>query len=364
MALDRQPNLPSGMPFPIDEKLVIAIASSALFDLSESDKVFRELGVEEYRRYQREHENEQLKPGVAFPLVQRLLSLNGDDPTDQPVEVILLSRNDPDTGLRVLKSMASYGLPITRAAFVKGRTPFRYLDAFNAALFLSANEEDVRMAVNRGAPAGQVLPTQFIDDVKESELRIAFDFDGIIADDSAEVIFKSSGLAAFHAAEAEAAAVPMPAGPLATFFREVSKLQRRELLRKEADPDYEPRLRLAIITARNAPAHERVVTTLRDWGIEIDEVFFLGGVEKARILKEFRPHIFFEDQMSHLQGASELFPCVHVPFGVANVPPAPETIAEAHDENMRRSRRVDRSVLGSEPAAPASSASRDAPPAV
>ena len=327
------------MPYPIDEKLVIAIASSALFDLSESDRVFREKGEEEYRRYQREHENDTLAPGVAFPLVRRLLSLNGSDQADQPVEVILLSRNDPDTGLRVLKSIKSYELPITRAAFVKGRTPFRYLEAFNAALFLSANEDDVRMAVIRGAPAGQVLPTEFVDDRTESELRIAFDFDGIIADDSAEVVFKSSGLEAFYAAEAEAAAVPMPAGPLSRFFREVAKLQKRELARKTADPGYEPRIRLAIITARNAPAHERVVTTLREWGIEIDEVFFLGGVEKARILREFRPHIFFEDQLSHLESASKDFPCVHVPFGVTNAPAATDAMADAIDENQRRSQR-------------------------
>jgi 5'-nucleotidase len=322
--------------YPIDEKLVIAVASSALFDLTASERVFREKGEEEYRQYQRAHEDETLEPGVAFPLVRRLLSLNGADSAEQPVEVILLSRNDPDTGLRVLKSIAAHALPISRAAFVKGKTPFRYLEAFNAALFLSANEEDVRMAVERGAPAGQVLPTEFIDDSAETELRIAFDFDGIIADDSAEAIFKSSGLAAFHASEAQAASVPMPAGPLSKFFREVAKLQQRELTRRAADPRYEPRLRLAIITARNAPAHERVVTTLREWGMQIDEVFFLGGVEKARILREFRPHIFFEDQLSHLETASKLFPCVHVPFGVANVAQAADVMVEAIQENERR----------------------------
>ncbi len=329
------------MAYPIDEKTVVAVASSALFDLTESHRVFTDLGEEPYRRYQRENENATLRPGVAFPLVKRLLALNGPDADDQPVEVILLSRNDPDTGLRVAKSIAYYNLPITRAAFVKGRSPFRYLDAFNASLFLSANAEDVRMAVARSAPAGQVLPTDFVDDAAQSELRIAFDFDGIIADDSAEAVFKSSGLEAFHAAEAEAASVPMPAGPLAKFFREVAKLQRRELKRKAQNRDYEPRLRLAIITARNAPAHERVVTTLREWGIEIDEVFFLGGIEKARILKEFRPHIFFEDQLSHLESASQLFPCVHVPFGVANNAPAIEdAIDEALREDAKRVRPV------------------------
>ena len=327
------------MPYPIEDKLVIAIASSALFDLSESERVFREQGVEEYRRYQRENEHVVLPQGVAFPLIARLLRLNGSDEADRPVEVVLLSRNDPDTGLRVFKSIQHYKLDITRAAFVSGRSPFRYLDSFNAALFFSANMTDVREAVMRGAPAGQVLPTEFVDDAGESELRIAFDFDGILADDSAEAIFKSSGLGAFLDAEAEAAAVPMPAGPLGRFFREVAKLQRRERARKEANPEYEARVRIAIVTARNAPAHERVVTTLREWGIEVDEVFFLGGIEKARILKEFRPHIFFDDQMGHVTGASRVVPSAHVPFGVSNTPsePTPDIIAEARAEDARRS---------------------------
>jgi 5'-nucleotidase len=325
------------VPYPIEKKLVIAIASSALFDLTESDRVFREKGLEEYRQFQRDNEKVTLSPGVAFPLVRRLLGLNTTDPADQPVEVVLLSRNDPDTGLRVLKSIASHGLAISRAAFVKGRTPFRYLDGFNAALFLSSNEEDVKMAVARGAPAGQVLPTEYVDDSAENELRIAFDFDGIVADDSAEAIFKSSGLAAFQSAEMEAAAVPMPAGPLARFFVEIAKVQQREIARKEVDDSYEPKIRLAIVTARNAPAHERVVTTLRAWGIEIDEVFFLGGIDKSRILKEFRPHIFFEDQLLNLDTSKRLFPCVHVPFGVANAPAVEAEVEDAIRENERRS---------------------------
>lgn len=306
------------MSYPIDDKFVIAIASSALFDLTESHTVFQTKGETEYRDYQHERENEPLEPGVAFPLVRRLLALNGKDAGDQPVEVILLSRNDPDTGLRVMKSIEHHALPVARAAFLNGRYPFRYLEAFNASLFLSANEQDVRMAVERGAPAGQVLPTDFIDNSEESELRIAFDFDGILADDSAESIFKSEGLEAFHDAESASASVPMPRGPLARFLLEVAKLQRREVERAVVDPGYKPRLRLAIITARSAPAHERVVTTLRDWGIRIDEVFFLGGVAKSRILNVFRPHIFFDDQLSHLGEDSRRFPCVHVPFGVAN----------------------------------------------
>lgn len=328
------------MAYPIDNKLVIAVASSALFDLTDSDRVYREHGVEEYRRFQREHENDTLNPGVAYPLIKRLLALNGSAEDDKPIEVILLSRNDPDTGLRVFKSIQHHGLDISRAAFVSGTTPFRYLDAFNAALFLSGNAGDIREAVMRGAPAGQVIPTEFVDDAADSALRIAFDFDGILADDSAEAVFKSSGLAAFHSSEARAAAVPMPAGPLSRFFREIAKLQQREHAKRAADPTHEPRVRIAIVTARNAPAHERVVTTLREWGIEVDEVFFLGGIDKSRILKEFRPHIFFDDQMAHIEGASRLVPTAHVPFGVANAPPAPppELVEEALHENARRTR--------------------------
>lgn len=325
------------MPYALDDKLVVAVASSALFDLSESDRVYREKGEEEYRAFQRTNEAVTLGKGVAFPLIRRLLSLNGPSDADRFVEVILLSRNDPDTGLRVFKSIQHYGLDITRAAFVKGKMPFRYLRPFNAALFLSANEDDVRQAIHRGAPAGQVLPTGFVDD-GHTELRIAFDFDGIIADDSSEAVFKSDGLAAFLAAEAQAAAIPMPAGPLSKFFIEVAKLQKREKQKQASDSGYESRLRLAIVTARNAPAHERVVTTLRVWGIEVDEVFFLGGIEKARVLAEFQPHIFFDDTLSHVKGASPVAPCVHVPFGVANAPPPTcETIEEAMREHERRS---------------------------
>ncbi len=334
------------MAYPIDDKLVIAVASSALFDLAESDHVFREDGIEAYRNYQRKHEDVILDRGVAFSLIKRLLSLNGLTDDDQPVEVVLLSKNDPDTGLRVFKSIQHYGLAISRAAFVSGKTPFRYLDAFNAALFLSANPEDVAMAVSRGAPAGQVLPTDFEDDAAESELRIAFDFDGILADDSAETIFKSDGLEAFQHAETLAAARPHPAGPLSRFFREVAKLQQREKEKRKNDINYDPRIRLAIITARNAPAHERVVTTLREWGIEIDEIFFLGGIEKARIIKEFRPHIFFEDQRYHLEAASTYCPCVHVPFGVANKKAlTPDIVDDAIRENERRSEARDRNMV-------------------
>jgi 5'-nucleotidase len=311
------------MPVSLSDRLVVAVASSALFDLTASDMVFRGEGEEVYRRHQREHENDVLAPGVAFPLVRRLLDLNGPEPGEQLVEVVLLSRNDPDTGLRVFNSIEHHHLGISRAAFVKGRNPHLYMSAFNASLFLSANADDVRAAVAEGLPAGQVFPTSFVDD-DEPELRIAFDFDGIIADDSAEAVFKADGLAGFHSSERELALEPLRAGPLQRFFAEVAGVQAKERARQERDAAYQPRVRVAIVTARNAPAHTRVITTLREWGIQVDEAFFLGGVEKADILRTFQPHIFFDDQLTHIEGTSHVTPSVHVPFGVANaVAPLP-----------------------------------------
>ncbi|MBW7475879.1 5'-nucleotidase [Paenibacillus oenotherae] len=307
------------MPFPIEEKFVVAVASSALFNLEESHKVFQEQGEEEYRKYQREHEQVVLEQGVAFPLIKRLLMINGEDPSDQPVEVILLSRNDHDTGLRVLKSIEHYGLPISRAAFVAGSNPINYMEAFNASLFLSANPDDVRAALSKGLPAAQVFPTEFVDNEEEAELRIAFDFDGIIVDDSSEGIYQRLGMQSFHENEKLKAGEAMPPGPLLKFFQEVSRLQRSEWEKKQKDDSYTPRVRVAIATARNAPAHERVVTTLRSLGVRVDEAFFLGGIDKGRVLKIFRPHIFFDDQIGHIEGVSSISPSAHVPFGVTNL---------------------------------------------
>ncbi|TVX96309.1 5'-nucleotidase [Cohnella terricola] len=304
------------MPYDIDSKFVIAVASSALFDLTESDRVFRENGEEFYRKYQREQENKILTPGVAFPLIKRLLSINTSQ--DQIVEVVLLSRNDPDTGLRVFKSIEYYGLTISRAVFVAGNNPFKYMAAFNASLFLSGNPDDVKEAVEHGYPAGCIYPSEYIDNDDDNEIRLAFDFDGVIADDSAESIFQDGALDTFHSHEKKLADQPLAAGPLFRFFMEISKLQQREILKNNNDPNYKPRIRLAIVTARNAPAHERVITTLRKLDIRIDEAFFLGGIEKIRVLNVFMPHIFFDDQVGHIEGVARSFPSVHVPFGVVN----------------------------------------------
>ncbi|MBD8501205.1 5'-nucleotidase [Paenibacillus arenosi] len=304
------------MPYEIESKFVISVASSALFDLSESDQVFQEKGEDAYRQYQREHENEVFAMGVAFPLIKRLLSIN--TPQEQLVEVVLLSRNDPDTGLRVFKSIEHYELSISRAVFVAGSNPFEYMGAFNASLFLSGNPEDVKQAVERGYPAGCIYPSNYVDDEEDTELRLAFDFDGIIADDSAESIFQGGALENFHSHERDLAGEPLPAGPLLRFFTEIANLQKKEIAKNQSDPNYKPRIRIAIATARNAPAHERVITTLRKLDIRVDEAFFLGGIEKKRVLSIFKPHIFFDDQVSHIEGVARIFPSVHVPFGVTN----------------------------------------------
>ncbi len=304
------------MTYPIENKVVVAIASSALFDLTESDRIFRERGVVEYRRHQREHEAEPFAPGVAFAFVRRLLSLNAGS-EDHPVEVVLLSHNDPDTGLRVFNSIRHHSLDISRGAFLNGKSPHTYMDAFNASLLLSGNPVNVREAIAAGHPAGLVLGAPFTDDLADKELRIAFDFDSVLADDSAEAVFQTTGdIGAFHAAEVAQAAVPHRPGPLHRLFHGLAAMQNRAVL--SAQPGAMPSVRIAVITARNAPSHERVVTTFREWNVQPDETFFLGGIDKARILQAFKPHMFFDDQLVHLEAGVRYGAMVHVPFGIRN----------------------------------------------
>jgi 5'-nucleotidase len=309
------------MSYPIHNKLVIGIASSALFDLSASHKVYTESGEEEYRKYQEANIGTILGKGVAFPFIRRFLNINKHFPGQMPVEVVLLSRNSPETGLRVMKSIAHYGLDISRAAFVTGKSPYTYLPAFNTSLFLSANSDDVRSALANNYPAGLVLPSMTLDDEDDMELRVAFDFDGVIADDESETVFKrNNDVMEFHAHETAHVAVPHRPGPLADLFQKLHRMQRLETIAARRDPDYQRILRIAIITARSAPSHERVVTTLKNWGVSANETFFLGGMEKARVLAILKPHIFFDDQLSHLKSAGGTIPMVHVPFGIANLP--------------------------------------------
>lgn len=306
------------MAYPIERKLVIAVASSALFDLSGSDRVFREKGPKAYKEYQEQHLDVILEKGVAFPFIRRFLSINERFQQQQPVEVVLLSRNSAVTGRRVFRSIQHYGLTITRAAFMEGKSPYAYIPAFNASLFLSANEGDVVTAIDYGYPAGTVLPTKVVDDLGDGELRIAFDFDGVIADDESELVYQDGKLEAFYQHETDKQHIPHNPGPLADLFKKLSFMQKLEDRAEELDRDYKRILRTAIITARNAPAHERVITTLENWGVSANETFFLGGMKKERILTILKPHMFFDDQKSHLMSEGGDIPMVHIPFGIAN----------------------------------------------
>ncbi|QEY58708.1 5'-nucleotidase [Pseudomonas sp. C27(2019)] len=308
------------MAFDLSKRLVIGLASSALFDLSESDHVFKTQGEQSYRDYQRDNQDLALERGVAFPFIRRLLSLNQLSPDDPPVEVILLSRNDPDTGLRVMNSIQHYQLPITRAVFMQGQSPHPYIPAFDIELFLSANAEDVRSAVTAGYPAGQILKGMIEDDSSDTQLRIAFDFDGVLVDDEAETVYKETqSLGDFHQHETSRQDIPHTPGPLKAFLERIAQIQQLEQDKRLNQPNYEPILRVSIVTARNAPAHKRVINTMRHWGITVNEAFFMGGVEKAKVLDVMQPHIFFDDQKLHLKPSSARLPSVHIPFGIANI---------------------------------------------
>lgn len=308
----------SAVAYELEDKLVVGVASSALFDLREADQVFREDGEKRYREYQDQHIDDPLNPGVAFPFIKRLLSLNQLADVDSPlIEVIVLSRNDPDTGLRVMRSIQHHDLPITRAIFMQGRSPYHFMGALNMSLFLSQNETDVRVALEMGFAAGQVLGSPAAN-LEGRDLRIAFDFDGVLADDVSERVMQDGGLEEFHAHETEHLDNPMGEGRLANFLRGVNRIQDIEEELFVEDPEYKRRVHVAIVTARNAPSHERMVRTLQSWGVRVNDAFFLGGISKDRILRVLKPHIFFDDQKRHLQGSADEIPSVHVPFGVTN----------------------------------------------
>lgn len=307
------------MPYPIDKKLVIAVASSALFDLTESDSVFRAQGVQAYKDYQQKHINDAFEKGVAFPFISRLLRLNKSFPDEQPIEIILMSRNSPETGMRVFNSIKHYGINISRAGFSSGSSHFQYLPAFNVSLFLSANEIDVINALNNGIAAGRVLNQIVVDDEEDTELRLAFDFDGVLADDEAEKIYKeTNSLETYHQYETEHALEPLNNGPVIELLKKISFYQKLEQRKEIQEKNYKRIIKTAIVTARNAPAHERMINTLNHWNVDVDEAFFLGGIDKVRILNIMKPHIFFDDQMVHLDHIDKI-PAVHIPFGVANI---------------------------------------------
>ena len=284
--------------------------------MQDSDAVFRQDGEDAYRVYQQKHINDPLKEGVAFPFIKRLLNLNASFPEEQPVEVILFSKNSPETGLRAFRSIQHYNLNISRACFSSGKPNHQYLPAFNSTLFLTTNREDAREALANGITAG-VVGKQEIQDSNEEGLCLAFDFDGVIADDSSERVYEEQGLAAYQEYEKVHGTHPLKSGPIANLLKRISSFQKLERTKQQEDPKYRRLLKTAIVTARNAPAHERVVFTLQSLEIEVDEVFFMGGVEKARLLNILKPHIFFDDQESHIKNINNIAG-VLIPFGVAN----------------------------------------------
>lgn len=290
------------MPTDISHKLVIAISSRALFDLDESNTIYEKEGVEKYAEYQIKHENEILHPGVAFPLVKKLLHLNmrGDF-----VEIILLSRNSADTGLRIFNSITHYQLDITRAAFTNGESPYQYVQAFGSHLFLSANVGDVKNALNAGYAAATILPSS-IQETESHELRIAFDGDAVLFSNDSEKIFQRDGIEAFTKNEVQDAKNPLPGGPFKAFLKALQHLQKQF-------PEKKCPVRTALVTARQAPAHERVIRTLREWNIRLDEALFLGGLSKGVFLKAFQADIFFDDQTVHCDSASQHVATAHVP---------------------------------------------------
>jgi 5'-nucleotidase len=312
------------MAFELESRLVVGVASSALFDLAESDAYFQENGEDEYRRYQDEHIDDCLEPGVAFPFIQRLLSLNNLRGADPLVEVIVLSKNDPSTGLRVLRSIKAHSLAISRAVFTQGKAPYQYIPAFDMSLFLSADRTDVDAATKLGHPAGHVLPSTAVYEDGDLSLRVAFDFDGVLGDDESERVYKESGdLSTYHQYETENQNRALIPGPLKKLLKDLNLIQKIEMGKQKLDKTYQPRLRISLVTARSAPAHERAIRSLAAWDVTVNDAFFLGGIEKSKVLEVMKPHIFFDDQTSHLKPASSFVAGVHIPYGVANEP-APE----------------------------------------
>ena len=299
------------MPYTVEGKLVVAISSRALFDFEEENRVFDAQGERAYIDLQYSRMNVPAKEGVAFRLVKKLLAFNSQ--TAQLVEVVILSKNDPVSGLRIFRSAERAGLKLERGVFTRGRSPYRYLDALKANLFLSANEQDVMGALDARFPAARVLPESAQAGGRHAdEVRIAFDGDAVLFSDEAERVFQRDGLDAFTRHETTHALTPLPPGPFKPLLEALHRLQ-------DASGTGAPmRVRTALVTARSAPAHERAVRTLMNWNIAVDEALFLGGLDKGEFLKAFQPDFYFDDQRGHVASASQHVATGHVPFGIAN----------------------------------------------
>lgn len=296
----------------LEGKLVVAISSRALFDFEEENRIFEQGDDRAYMKLQLDKLDEPAKPGVAFSMVKKLLAFNSAG--QQRVEVVILSRNDPVSGLRVFRSAQHYGLPIVRGSFTRGQSPWRYLKPLKANLFLSANPEDVRAALAEGFPAATVAThAARAQDTHPNEVRIAFDGDAVLFSDEAERVFQNKGLDAFQSHEKRRAAKPLPPGPFKPLLAALHQLQQ-----SGDEKGSTMRIRTALVTARSAPAHERAIRTLMDWNVEVDEAMFLGGLPKGEFLREFEPDFFFDDQTGHVENAAPHVPAGHVAAGVAN----------------------------------------------
>jgi len=290
--------------------LVVAISSRALFDLDESHSVFESQGLAAYAEYQVSRENDFLQPGEAFQLVKKLLALNDDEINHQGVEVILMSRNSADSGLRIFNSIEHHGLNIERAVFTNGKSRFPYMEAIGTDLFLSGHDEDVHRALQAGFASAMILPGSR-NRPDGDQLRIAFDGDAVLFSDEAEKIYQAEGLEIFSEREKHHADTPLPAGPFKPLMQALQRIQ-------SAYPIENNPIRTALVTARSAPAHKRVILTLRKWGIRIDEALFLGGKPKGPFLAAFGADIFFDDQQIHCDSAREHVATGHVPHGTRN----------------------------------------------
>ena len=296
------------MPTSLDGRLVVALSSRALFDFEDENRVFEASDDHAYMQLQLQRLEQPARVGVAFSLVNKLLAFNAEQPL---VEVVILSRNDPVSGMRVFRSCQHYGLPIERGVFTRGQSPWRYLRPLGAHLFLSTNEADVRSALAAGVPAARVYPNSArASSAHPNEVRIAFDGDAVLFSDESERIYQDAGLAAFQAHERARAATPLAPGPFKPLLEALQRLQR--------EPAGPMRVRTALVTARSAPAHERAIRTLMDWHIEVDEAMFLGGLPKGEFLREFEPDFFFDDQTGHIESAAAHVPAGHVASGVSN----------------------------------------------
>lgn len=310
------------MTTPIEQQIVIAVSSRALFNLESEHHIFEEQGVEAYRAWQVAHANEPLEPGTAFPFIQKLLRINTLFGDKQPFRVVVLSRNTPETGQRFFNSCRAYNLPITAGAFTSGQSTFPYLQAFDASLFLSANKENVFNAVCKGQPAGLVIPgsTALKDDSEtDDELRIAFDFDGVVIDDEAEKAFHEEGMQGFVQHERQKRNIPHQPGPMHRLFTKLGQFQALDAERGKGDPYFKPVLRVSIVTARGAMNEERLITSLKSFGMSAAELFLMDGLPKKRVLDVLKPHIYFDDQLKHVESTSETVPSVLVPFGINNL---------------------------------------------